>query len=335
MQTIDAASSLVTRAAWLHYVGGLKQSEVAKRLGVPSIKAHRLISKAVKDGVVKFAIDGGIAECAILEESIVRAFGLDYCEVIPSLGEGTDLIQSLGVAGASFLKREILSGHHELIGLGHGRTLAACVGQLPAMDANGVDFVSLLGGLTRNYSANPHDVMHRLASKTGARAFVMPVPFFLNSAEDMEVMLSQKGVAEVRELAGRASLKLLGIGTTLADTQLVASGMIERQEIDEVRKLGGVGELLGHFFDESGEEVSTNLTERTVSVGMEDSADHGIVAIAGGNHKARAIGSVLRSGHLSGLITDERTADALVQTVTGRYPDVRKRKQSDRGLRKR
>ncbi|RVB47560.1 sugar-binding transcriptional regulator, partial [Mesorhizobium sp. M7A.F.Ca.CA.004.05.1.1] len=38
----DHESSLATRAAWLHYAGGLTQAQVAKRLGLTSLKAHRL-----------------------------------------------------------------------------------------------------------------------------------------------------------------------------------------------------------------------------------------------------------------------------------------------------
>jgi DNA-binding transcriptional regulator LsrR (DeoR family) len=49
---IDPEQSLAIRAAWLHYAGGLTQAAVAKRLGVPSVKAHRLIARAVADGVV-------------------------------------------------------------------------------------------------------------------------------------------------------------------------------------------------------------------------------------------------------------------------------------------
>jgi DNA-binding transcriptional regulator LsrR (DeoR family) len=37
-----------------------------------------------------------------------------------------------------------------------------------------------------------------------------------------------------------------------------------------------------------------------------------IVAVGGGNEKIRAIGSILRSGLLDGLVTDERTAKALI-----------------------
>ena len=41
------------RAAWLHYAGGLTQAEVAKRLGLTSLKAHRLITKANHDGLIR------------------------------------------------------------------------------------------------------------------------------------------------------------------------------------------------------------------------------------------------------------------------------------------
>ena len=44
---IDPEESLSIRAAWLHYAGGLTQAAVAKRLGLPSVKAHRLIARAV------------------------------------------------------------------------------------------------------------------------------------------------------------------------------------------------------------------------------------------------------------------------------------------------
>ena len=63
----DADDTLAVRAAWLHYAGGLTQSDVARRLGVPSVKAHRLIARAVADGVVKVTIDGDIVECVELE----------------------------------------------------------------------------------------------------------------------------------------------------------------------------------------------------------------------------------------------------------------------------
>ncbi|ENN85634.1 putative erythritol operon transcriptional regulator [Rhizobium freirei PRF 81] len=309
----DADASLAVRAAWLHYAGGLTQSEVAKRLGVPSVKAHRLIARAVADGVVKVTIDGDIVECVELEAELSARFGLQYCEVAPDLGEDGYEFRALGQAGAGFLRREIESGNNKVIGLGHGRTLSSAVHHMSRVSAKDLRFVSLLGGLTRNYAANPYDVMHRIAEKTGMQAHVMPVPFFANTREDRDVLLAQRGVREVFDLANGAELKLVGLGTVDTEAQLVLSGMVEPREIREVTAAGGVGEILGHFFDADGNILETTLTARTLSASLPRSKKERLVALAGGLPKVEAIRAVLKNRCLYGLITDERTARALLK----------------------
>ena len=224
-------TSMATRAAWLHYAGGLTQSDVAKRLGLTSLKAHRLITKANQDGLVKVYIDGEVSECVELENRLIERFGLSHCEVVPDFDADDLPLRALGMAGAQFLKREIEKGEDALIGVGHGRTLAASVEYLPRTSAGKTRFVSLLGGLTRKFSANPHDVIHRLAERTGAEAYVMPVPFFANSVEDREVMLGQKGISDVFELAKSAQLLVVGIGTAEHEASLVSTGMIEHSKL--------------------------------------------------------------------------------------------------------
>ncbi|TIQ00839.1 MAG: sugar-binding transcriptional regulator [Mesorhizobium sp.] len=314
----DDETSMATRAAWLHYAGGLTQSEVAKRLGLTSLKAHRLITKANQEGLVKVYIDGEVSECVALEDDLSSRYGLDYCEVVPDF-DGEDLpLKALGIAGAQFLKREIERGEDTLIGVGHGRTLAACVEYLPRISAEKTRFVSLLGGLTRKFSANPHDVIHRLAERTGAEAYVMPVPMFANTVEDRTVLLGQKGISEVFDLGKAADLLIAGIGTAEREASLVATGMIEKGEMEEIRRNGGVGELLGHFFDDAGKAVETTLSNRALALAREDISNRRIVAVAGGKVKVRAIKSVLEGRYLKGLVTDEKTARSLVeQTPVG------------------
>ncbi|HBN49065.1 MAG TPA: DNA-binding transcriptional regulator, partial [Thalassospira sp.] len=70
----ETDETLAIRAAWMHYVGGLTQAKVAKRLGLPSVKAHRLIAKAVADGRVKVSIEGDIVECVQLEAKLFEAY---------------------------------------------------------------------------------------------------------------------------------------------------------------------------------------------------------------------------------------------------------------------
>jgi DNA-binding transcriptional regulator LsrR (DeoR family) len=87
--------------------------------------------------------------------------------------------------------------------------------------------------------------------------------------------------------------------------------MIDLADIGEVKRLGGIGEILGHFFSATGEAVDTSIAARTLSLRLDMLEGRRIVAIAGGKEKVWAIRSVLKSGVLSGLITDERSARAL------------------------
>ena len=87
----------------------------------------------------------------------------------------------------------------------------------------------------------------------------MPVPFAAGSREDRDLLLGQPGALEAFAAAKDCDLVVAGIGTAEPDASLVASGMIEPAEIDAIRRLGGVGELLGHFFDERGRPVETEL----------------------------------------------------------------------------
>ncbi len=72
---------------------------------------------------------------------------------------------------------------------------------------------------------------------------------------------------------------------------------------------------LGRFFDRNGQPVETDLGRRTLSVGLDDIRRGRTVAVAGGAVKVDAIRAVLASGHLQGLITDERTAAKIIEAA--------------------
>jgi len=316
MQAIEKkASSMAVRAAWLHYAGGHTQAEVARKLGLTSLKAHRLITKANNEGLVKVYIDGDIAECVALEIHLSDKHKLAYCEVVPDLEDADLPLRALGIAGAQYLKRLIEDAKHDSIGIGHGRTLAACVNFLPRIHCPDKQIVSLLGGFSKKFSANPHDVIHLLAQRTDATAYVMPVPFFANSVKDKKVIMQQAGIREVMKIAKHTSIKIAGIGSVDTEASMVANSMLEKKEIRAVYKAGGRGEVLGHFFDDDGQLVDTELSERTMGLTAKDLTKTYITAVAGGGTKIQAILSILKSGLLSGLIIDERTARAIVDHV--------------------
>ena len=93
----------------------------------------------------------------------------------------------------------------------------------PRCRTSEVKFVSLLGGLTRKFSASPFDVIHLIAERTGSEAYLMPVPLYANSAADRAVLLAQLGISAVFDLARQADLMLVGIGEARPSGSLVQS----------------------------------------------------------------------------------------------------------------
>jgi DNA-binding transcriptional regulator LsrR (DeoR family) len=317
---LDEEAALAARAAWLHFAGGKTQGEVAELLGVQSTKAHRLIAKARNDGLIRVFVEGPISGCIALEEKLKSDYGLAFCEVVPNIDEGSLPLRTLGTAGARYIRNLIENGRYETIGIGHGRTLAAAADLMPSVPARTTKFVSLLGGLTRRFAASPFDVIHRLAERTAAEAYLMPVPFFANTAKDREVLESQYGVSDVIAMSRQAELYIAGIGEVDRKSFIATAGMVDEEDVDEVMKTGACAEILGHFFNEQGDHLSNSVSDRALAPRFADLKSHKIVALAGGTSKTRAIRAILEHGLLFGLITDEATANRLVSLKPGREP---------------
>ena len=325
--TIDEAhaggrdeAALAARAAWLYYVEDLTQAEVAKRLGLAPLKAHRIIAHATRTGLVRVFVDGPISGCMELERGLCQRFGLRTCRVVPGAAAESALpLRAIGRAAAGFLTGSLDLREHKVIGVGHGRTLAAMVSEMPSHPAPaGTRFISLLGSLPRVMAANPYDVIYRLADKTSADADVMPVPFLANTAADRAVLLRQEGVAETLQAAAAATLFLVGIGEVGGRAFLPASSAIVAREVAALQRGGAVGEALGFYFDRDGRLLDTPLHDKVITLPPEALRGRHTVGVAGGSGKAPAILSILRSGLLTGLITDEATARSLVEPSTHR-----------------
>ena len=320
---------LASRAAWLYHAGGLTQADVAARLGVTAAKAHRLIARAARDGLVRVYVEGPLAGCLALEHRLCERFALGMARVVPDLGEGGLPLAALGPAGGSFLLDALERGVHRVIGIGHGRTLAAAVDRLPRMDAPGTCLVSILGGVTRRTGAGPFDVITRLAEKTTAEAWLLPVPFYADSAADRPVLARQRAVVRGLALAAGASLFVFGIGEVTENAFLHRAGLISEGDVVALRRAGAVGEALGRFVDADGRIVRTRLHDRVVALEPAAMTGRSAVAIAGGPGKADAIAAVLRSGIATGLITDERTASAMLERADA-APPVRRARRGKR-----
>ncbi|UCH75176.1 MAG: sugar-binding transcriptional regulator [Rhodospirillales bacterium] len=319
----DGDLDLATRAAWLSYIGGYTQGDIATRLGVSRAKAHRLIAQAQEQGLVKVFIEGVPSECIACEERLVRSFGLRNCIVAPAMGDartGDGMFASVGAAAARFLHRTLVGlAPGALVGVGKGRSLAAAISRMPLLRRPDLRFVSVSGSLTRKLSANPFDVVQRLVERSGGEGYFLPVPYLAASGAEKQVLLAQKSVQDMLALARRAEFFVIGIGTLGQDAHIRQVGMVSEAEWDELRGLGAVGDIMGSFIDLAGSPVDSPVNDHALGLRIDELRGRRVIAVVGGTDKAKAVLGALRTG----IITDLVVAEAEARWIAARLGDDR------------
>ncbi|MDX1607426.1 MAG: sugar-binding domain-containing protein, partial [Candidatus Competibacterales bacterium] len=274
--TTSEDRELAIRAAWLSYVAGRNQADIAGQLGVSRVKVHRLIAQAHDQGLVKVRIEHELSELVELEERLRCRFALDVCIVVPSLGPAPHQgdhdpgLVALGTAGARLLERRLAAAQPLTVGLGAGRTLAAMIEQIRPADHARHRFVALNGSLTRHSSANPYDAIHRMVERTRSDGYYLPVPYIADTLDDKAVFTAQKLVQDVLALARCSDLCLVGIGQCSPDSFLKTHGLITDREFAELRAAGAVGDVISRFFDAEGRLVDSEVNQRSIGLELDD-----------------------------------------------------------------
>ncbi|WP_417254533.1 sugar-binding transcriptional regulator [Celeribacter sp.] len=302
---------LAARAAWLSFVGGMTQDQIAQELGISRQRAQRLVARASSEGLIRVRIDHPIARCLELERDLKRRFGLEAAWVSPGIGAGADPLNALAPFVAPVLERLFEDETPKVFALGTGRTLKTVVDHMRATEGAHHKLVSLIGNVAPDGSASFYEVIMRLAEKTRARHYPMSAPVAVRDAEELALYRSLPHIKAARKLAQSADLAIAGIGQMGNDAPLYIDGFLTAEELADLQAAGGVGELCGHIFDREGRYLDHPVNHRMVGVRVPE-AEMPVYCIGAGKSKVTAMRAALGGGLITGLFTDEWTANTLI-----------------------
>ena len=301
------------RAAWLYYVAGNTQDEIARKLGVSRQSAQRLVSLAVTEKLIKVRLDHPIAHCMELSKLLVERFELQYCEVVPSDPESQSTTLGIAQAGAAIMEQYLKSKEAQVIAMGTGRSLRACIEELTPMDCPQHKVVSLVGNMASDGSASSYDVIIRIADTVNAPHYPMPLPVIVSTPQERQLLQSQKTVRNNYELAKRADVTFVGIGQMGEDAPLYEDGFITKNELRALRKAGAIGEIVGWVYDKKGQVIEGLTNEHVASIPVLSNNKKPVYGVAAGNHKVEAIHAALTGKLINALVTNEITAQQLLK----------------------
>jgi DNA-binding transcriptional regulator LsrR (DeoR family) len=200
-----------------------------------------------------------------------------------------------------------------VIGIGTGRTMRAVADQLPAMQCPQHRLVALVGTGKVDGSASFYDVIIRVSDSVRAPHYPMPLPVIARSIEERDLFMSLPSVRSVLELVDRADVTFVGVGSLGENSALLMDGFITAEENEALRRAGAVGEITGWAFDSHGRLLTGNLNDRVASAPLRQPAKRLMIGVAMGSSRRAALRAALLGRLISGLITDENTAEHLLR----------------------
>jgi DNA-binding transcriptional regulator LsrR (DeoR family) len=301
------------RAGWLYYVAGNTQEEIARKLGISRQSAQRLVSLAISERLIKVRLDHPIARCMELAAALKLRFDLRFCEVAPT--DPTSISSTLGIAqlAAAEMERWLRNVEPAIIGIGTGRTMRAVADQLPAMECPQHKFVALVGTTKTDGSASFYDVVIRASDTVRAPHYPMPLPVIARSVEERQLLTGLASVRSVLALIERADVSFVGVGAIGDGSAIVVDGIITNAEAEALRAAGAVGEITGWAFDSHGRLIEGSINDRVASAPLRRATNRLMIGVAMGASRRAALRGALAGRLISGLVTDEATAEHLLQ----------------------
>ncbi|WP_456318435.1 sugar-binding transcriptional regulator [Priestia megaterium] len=305
-------SRLLVKVAHMYYEEGATQSQIADEIGVSRSLISKYLSKARDLGIVEIIIhDDKIHPYRQLEGKIERLYSLREVVCIPNLG-GESSKSRLGTAASKYLLRVLKDG--QTVGVSAGTTLHEVAKSLTSPHSySSVTFVPLVGGMgNERVDIHANHIVAQLAERLHANYKLLHAPVVVDSKEAKEIFMRQNSILNVFELATQADIAIVGIGGTPEHSTMVKSylGQDHQHYFDHGNV---VGDICYNFINNKGQTADSSWNEKVITLDLEQLRDIPlVVGVACGIEKVQAIKAALEGKLIDVLITDEQTAQSLL-----------------------
>jgi DNA-binding transcriptional regulator LsrR (DeoR family) len=305
------------QALVLHFLEGLTQAQIADRLGLSHATVNRLIKRGRQLGLVEIKIKSPVEPLVDMEERLLALGGISRAIVVPTVSDNPQTaLQAVGEAAARLLLEEIADG--DTICITGGKGVSAVVAGLQAPRRYDVEVIPATGCVQGKHYTDVNHVSTMMADRLGGRSYQIHAPLFADDAEQREMLINMRSVADVFHRAREAKVAVVGIGSILSQDStyydLHPSSSTDRGAIE---LSGASAELLAHLLDGKGRVCDYSLNRALVSLTLDEFASiPKKIGVASGLNKAGSILSVLRGNHLDTLVTDEATGARILDLAS-------------------
>jgi DNA-binding transcriptional regulator LsrR (DeoR family) len=297
------------QASRLYYELGETQSRVAELLGVTRPQVSRLLKRARAEGIVEIRIVDQASVGSTAGDELRARFGLASVHLSPALvGPEEVSRRMIGRLAAEVLRGSIRDG--AVVGIGDGASISAVADAVAAdepLHETGATVVPLCGGYW--FAGPAREPFRRVADGIGGLPIGLLAPGLVDDPATKRALMADAGVRRIAEIWGRLEVIAFGIGGPTWGAGAIGPDIAAALERD-----GAVGEVLVSPYDLDGRFVCDALRDRTIAFDTRKLGRIPVrIGVAGGAGKVRPILGALRGRMLTSLVTDEPTAEAVLE----------------------
>lgn len=313
MKKVIDDERVILRICDLYYNHDMKQSDIAKELGLSRPTVSRMIGIAKEKGIVKIIIsDLNGRNYFELERRLEEKFGLNSVIIVNKKMDDYEQKDEIGKAAADFLERIIKEGN--TIGISMGTTLT----HIPKFVDSKIyyrklTFVPLIGGVGyMETELHSNHIVENMSRSFGGKSILFHAPAIVSRHATKEALLNEDSVQKVFDKAENLDIAVVGIGSLESYSTILQAGYYNTQMMTEVKKSGGVGDICMRFFDEEGDVSKFEINNNVVGINLRKLQNIPYsIGVAGGTSKVKAIMGALKGHFINVLITDEECAEQL------------------------
>ncbi len=298
---------LMFKTAWYYYMERLTQQNIAQILGISRMRVIKLLEKAQKNGVVQFKISKGHLVPIEIEKKLIKKYGLKDAFIVPTNPSDDDVNETISKAAAMYISDRVKND--DFVNIGYGDTLSRVLNNLCMQTDKTISFVSMTGGV--NYY-----LQNMQNNFNNATLHLTPAPLLTSSKEMAEAFKNESAVKEISRLTHLSSMTIVGIGALEDNATIFKNGILSANDLLFLKMRGAVGDVLSHFIDKEGNLIETPYEHKIISTELETLRNlQNVIGVAAGSSKIEAIKAVLKNKYLDVLVTDEATANALLEEI--------------------
>lgn len=294
----------------LYYEENKTQLEISKQFGISRSGVSRLLTEARKRGIVEIIIHHPLRTVDVLERELKKVFGLKEVRILAGeYRSEREMLRMLGRLAAVYFEELVNDGLR--VGISWGSALHEMIKMLKPVSMPHIEVYQLIGATgAEDLPMSGPNLSQMLAGKLSARNYQIHAPLIVNSVKTKEVLLSEQNIKNNLVNAARSDIALVGIGSTREDlNSLIRTGYLSKEETQNIRDLGAVGDVCAQHYNLMGEYLDIDVNQRVIGIDLLSLKRIDIrVGVAGGSSKAQTIHGALRGGYVNVLISDEQAA---------------------------